>query len=212
MNEEPAFVIAGHGRSGTKYMALLMGHFGYAVLHEKAGRDGVSAMDALVGGGKHSVTHKDGRFLFKERPWTKTIHVVRNPWQVIQSDFGAIGTYGVANAVAGWYEEVAGSRGIERVIRSVVVVNTKIAEFASDLVMRVEESPVVVEKWLREYGLWKGTSGQLPSTMVGHKDQRMIDEADYGGASEEAMDMLKTHCRKYGYPDNHCCGSCGKPL
>jgi hypothetical protein len=194
---EAAFIVIGHGRSGTQYMAELLNVFGYDVKHENPGRNGVSAMDALsIESGSRLFVSYDkerNRLLYKAAPSTKTIHVVRNPWDVLESDYGH--SSGVAVGASKWYWEILEKTGIDKVLTSIVVVNKKIAEYTIDLTVKVEEAETVVADWLkierRSTGLRKD---------IGHKDHKSLTAAGYASASPGTLEAFKEHCTTYGYP------------
>ena len=135
---KPFFIITGHGRSGTKYMAALMGYFGYSVAHQKRGRDGSSsfhAAKAIIGGGKDEW----GWCPPRSDPWVFLFHVVRNPWRVIESDVGVEGS--PSQVISDWFPAIKGSTPLETSIRSVVLWNEAIEKGNPDLVVKVEEAP-----------------------------------------------------------------------
>lgn len=197
------FVILGYGRSGTKYMAHLMQHFGYLVGHEEPLKHGISAMDATRNSATSrawglSYCGRRRRLLYRSDPQTKTIHVVRNPWHVIESDYGL--EAGVARGVAQWFSHINQLQGITRVIRSLLLISELIEQMTLDLTLRVESAEPTMRRWLRDEKLFIGTHGRPPGTKTGHKPHRRLSAQDWSSADQGAVAMLGEHALRYGYP------------
>ena len=196
--ETPRFIIAGHWRSGTTYMSDLMTYFGFDVRHESKGKNGTCGTAVLINRWDVESCEELNRLLYEGARWTKLIQVVRNPWKVIESDHYLDRG---CDQIVSWYPDIGTVTGLNRAIKSVVTVNRKISEFYRDLVMRVEDAPAILEQWLSRNDLLSETHGSLPSKTTNHKDHRALERKNWESVSPNIMEMLKVHCREYGYPE-----------
>ena len=82
MKQKKKFLITGHARSGTQYMAKLFQAFGFDIQHERMGKDGISswlfACDAYQGCTDKTLRYPDYEFEY-------IIHVIRNPVKIVAS-------------------------------------------------------------------------------------------------------------------------------
>lgn len=78
----PTFLVVGHPRGATGYMAALFQHYGYDVGHELMGKNGISAWQYAVQG---VPTKYNPPRNYSATAFDYIVHVVRNPWDTFVS-------------------------------------------------------------------------------------------------------------------------------
>lgn len=129
------FLITGHPRSGTGYMAELMQLNGIDVQHEKMGDDGISSwMFAIKGADKVPFFYDDS--VPKDFEFTTVIQVVREPLAAISSVYHT--EYGSEQ----WRKMhclICGNK-MERAVSSYIAWNKMIAAQRPDYTVRLEDT------------------------------------------------------------------------
>lgn len=197
--KSPYFIILGHGRSGTSYMAALMRHLGYGVTHQNLGPDGTSqfqvAWHLFAGKWRRPTIGRNGR-----GDGCILIHAVRNPWKVIESCHGVKGS--PTKTILGLDPSLTGVNKLDSIVRTVVNWNERIDKLRPDLTVRVEDAETVVPAWLGARDLHRDRVGNPPPHDVNHINHGTLSLEDYDIVPKESMDELKLHCAEYGYPEH----------
>ncbi len=205
---EPYFLITGHGRSGTHYMARLFQWFGFNVGEYKKEKGGM-AHNFPPDGWPFDKNRGDGNYM---------IQVVRDPWKVVDSVY--LAEYSLPKQNSKHIPEIFVGSDIDKAMRSVVLWNRAVAEANPDLTVKVEEAPEVCAEWFRTEGLeTKDTGKEKPLTNVNNRVEAggwdLKGTTPFNEASDDVADMFREHCRIYGYPTEpkgFSCGSCGADI
>ncbi|MFK4998907.1 hypothetical protein ACI2OX_21260 [Bacillus sp. N9] len=82
--EKRKFLVLGHPRSGTGYMAYLLRQFGYGIGHERMGKDGISSWMFAV---NDYQVFADQTLNKKNYTFDYTIMNLRHPIDIVSSTF-----------------------------------------------------------------------------------------------------------------------------
>jgi hypothetical protein len=187
------FLITGHGRSGTNYMAALFQWFGYEVGAQSDGKHGMSHNFPPMPDWK---SFRDAR-----QSYRYLIQVVRNPYKVVESTF--LAKYSLVDQNAKRITEIKQGDKLEQAIRSVVLWNKAIQYANPDLVVQVEHSISVCREWLSENRFPVIISrDKAPRKDINKRTEfgwNLDKPIPWETVSESTMDMLSKHCIEYGY-------------
>lgn len=196
------FLLTGHGRSGTHYMSALFKWFGIDVGLYSNGNDGAS---------HHFPFHKlcDWPFSRVRERYKYLIHYVRDPLKVVESTYlhkeGIKCVKSLVGETSSKIEEINDGSELEISIRSVVLWNRAIADAKPDLCVKVEEAPTALKKWLTENGFeLSQTKAPEPATDTNKRTRgqwHVGASVPWSEVSDPVRDMIKKHCREYGYPE-----------
>ena len=187
------FLILGHERSGTGYMAKLMRCFGYAVGHERVLEDGISAAQFAVRDMPTAVGPERGGENFRY-----VIQVVRHPLDVLASSVHTV-SGPMLRKHSKYVDIPTDADPVERHLWSIVLWNELISKWQPQLVTHVEDAVVNVEGFLRMRQKWKQHNG-LPPTNVNHRDHPPITVNEVmRKVSPMAWHALQLHSRVYGF-------------
>jgi len=195
------FLILGHPRSGTGYMARLFTAFGYTVGHEKVERHGVSSWMFAVHADRVPYTF-DGKTRGDIEP-RHVFHVVRNPMDVIASmshtvhedrAWEFIACYALVCRNAPWHIRAA---------QSVVAWNRLIqGHFPRPKVVHVENAPAAVHNFLARNGYQPPSlsSVRLPPTNYNSRPHPSVSrEQIVAELPTDLADELEHHFQQYEY-------------
>jgi hypothetical protein len=190
------FLITGHGRSGTNYMAHLFNWFGFRVGARQLGHNGMAhnfppAINPML-----------WPFTEVRRYYAHLIHVVRNPWKVVESSYAF--DLSLPDEHAKVMPGINDGNELDRTIRSVVLWNRAIREAEPDLTVKVEEAMLDCEDWLRAAGflIRKLPLPPPPTNVNGRSPDLGFDmekTVNWDDAGDAVMELFSEHCAEYGY-------------
>ena len=156
------FLIVGHPRSGTGFMAKLLQSFGYDVRHEAMGKDGISSWMFAV---KDYQPWTDKILNRKDFEFKYLIMNLRNPLDIVSS------TYFTEEASLPFRKKhlnIVGLNKLEIAVESVIKWYRLIEEQRPDLIIKVDQKPK--EKLLYYLKRFEDETLILPDSNVSKKE------------------------------------------
>lgn len=201
MTREVDFLILGHPRSGTGYMAQLFTALGYDVGHEKVGRSGISSWMFAVHADQLPYTF-DGQTRGDIQP-RYVLQVVRNPLDVIASMAHTV-TEQPAWEFIQRYTLVHGTAPPEiRAVQSVIAWNRLIqGHFPRPTIVKVENAATTVHDFLTRAGYKPPALRDValpPANYNTRPHPRLAREQLRQSLPRELACELDYHCQQYGY-------------
>lgn len=142
------FLVIGHPRSATGYMAQLFQFHGYDVTHEKLGKNGISSWMFAVYGRNVPFTF-DGS-AHKGNCWKNIIHIVRDPLKTISS------VVFTESASLAWRRQFVlikkDSSPIEQAVESFIGWNKLIKSWEPDVILQAESAERNLPLFLQKRG------------------------------------------------------------
>jgi hypothetical protein len=190
------FLIVGHGRSGTHYMAEMFRWLGFKVGRHWHGEDGMAHNFPQVA--------RSGVWPFSEaRKYYKyLIQVVREPRKVIESTY-LCSIYPLIEETSSLIPEISQGTEIDRSARSVVFWNQAIKAGNPDLTVKLENNPIeTCQKWLESNNLSRPIIPEPPpNTNINARNKHHGDlDRPIPPLSPEIATLVNEHCLEYGYP------------
>ena len=154
------FLVTGHPRTGTGYIASLLGQMGFDVGHEKAGADGLSSWMFAADAQEYPYA-LDGISAHRDHlHWDLLLHVVRDPAtaipSIIRENRWAPPSYAFRRSqilkTFGVDLDACGSE-LERAIRSLVYWTRLVADMRPAVQLRLEDAHETLPRFLFERGL-----------------------------------------------------------
>jgi hypothetical protein len=144
------FLVVGHPRSGTGYMAMLLQAYGFDVGHERLLADGISSWMCAVD--TKYVPYGDAK---NGAEFEHVLHVVRHPVKTVASMAGGIllQTRPPALKYMSSYIDTQGGNEIETAVRTYVEWNTMIDSLKPSARFKVEHAHLELPKFLTRVGL-----------------------------------------------------------
>ncbi len=132
------FLVLGHPRSGTGYMATLFQRFGYDVSHEKMGKDGISSWMFAV---EENQVFMDRSLNRKNYQFEHTLMTMRHPNDIVSSIYYTGDMKGRSLHYRQAYLPLENYQGIEKAVQSVVGWYALIEQQDPALIMYVDRQP-----------------------------------------------------------------------
>lgn len=184
------FLITGHGRSGTHYMARLFQWFGINVGEYKNGEDGIA----------HNFPSDLWPLPLPGERKVHLIQVVRDPRKVVESTY--LADYSLPKQNSQKIPEIyVRDDKLGNAIRSVVLWNRAISKAGPDLVVKVEDAPASCAVWLSDCGYRLSFTGEMPSNDINKRDKEgwSSGSVPWDEMTPELTEMFNAHCEEYGY-------------
>ena len=210
-----SFLITGHPRTGTGYIASLLGQLGFDVGHERAGVDGISSW--MFGADAERNPYALDKVAEKRADlhWDFLLHVVRDPASAIPSimreNRWAPPSYEFRRTQilkqTGFDLDTCSSE-LEKAVFSLVHWSRMILEMEPDQVLRLEDAHKTLRRFLIQNRLLADTdTTALETTPVNanklYKGVRHplpeVTKQDWRSLSAKARDELKWYCNTYAY-------------
>lgn len=210
-----SFLVTGHPRTGTGYIAALLGQLGFDVGHERAGADGISSW--MFGADAERNPYALDKVAEKRADlhWDFLLHVVRDPATAIPSimreNRWAPPSYEFRRTQilkqTGFDLDTCKSE-LEKAVFSLVYWSRMILEMGPDQVLRLEDAHKSLRRFLIQNRLITDSDPtELETTPVNanklYKGVRHplpeVTKQDWRGLSAKARDELNWYCNTYAY-------------
>lgn len=137
--EKKKFLIIGHPRSGTAYMAYLFNLLGFNIGHETMGVDGISSWMFAV---KANQVYTDESLNRKNFDFEYIIMNIRNPLKIVSSTYYSENTSKISLSFRRQFVDLANLNNYEMAVKSVVTWYQLIEEQKPDLIIKIDRQPV----------------------------------------------------------------------
>jgi len=187
------FLILGHPRCGTAYMAALMRSAGIKIRHENMGSKGIScwvfATDSNWRRSTKNIKRSDFRF-------KHIIHNVRNPAQALSS---ILYTENVSLNFRKQHVHIDESLSpLSQAIQSFIEWNKLIEKMNPDLVVQVENCEDILAKFLKEHD-YPHKYLKPTKKNANHRKHSDIPDNEWKTVPGSLKQELNQFCEKYGY-------------
>ncbi len=192
---EVDFVIVGHSRSGTGYMAELFTRLGYHVGHEVGGEYGISSWLWAADAASPPWGPSQTGISAKHR-----IQVVRNPWKVICSSLtAAILDPRVMGYMRYYVKLPTECPPLELAAHMVIEWNKLIQLSQPELVIQVERADKILPSWLRGEGYDPKSYEPIPTNWNTRPESGHFSSQLILTFPQQLQDELNAHAKFYGY-------------
>ncbi len=209
------FLVTGHPRTGTGYMASLLRGLGFDVGHEKAGADGLSSWMFAADADRYPYAKDKVAARRSSLHWNVLLHVVRDPatavasimrdniWAPLSYQFRREHILKQTGLDLDTYEA-----NFERAVLSLVNWSRMILEMKPDCWFRLEDAHEGLPRFLVSRDLLDGNKTyDLPTAPVNankpyqgvRRPKPEIADGDWSKLSPEAVEGIRWYCDRFGY-------------
>jgi hypothetical protein len=192
------FLVIGHPRGGTGYMAMLLQSYGYSVGHEKMLADGISSWMHMVDAPK--VPFGDPRAGTK---YEYVIHAVRHPIKTVASMVGTIMAQQddpLSVKFMARFIDTKAKNDIELAVKTYIAWHGLAARSQPQVRIQVENGRLELPKFLKSVKLPNARALPLPSKTYNSQEHDLLSWSDVRDAVEpELHSELIALARHFGY-------------